>query len=655
MNNFIHKKPRLQNYELAMQLRGFFSDFLGDLSSYQYISATERRCFNLAYYFLQGKDRQRLLSNNGMLHYHKELASVFAATGDFPKIMIIDDLMVHGRGMSKFLYQLEVLIEDDLKEITVQNQTLIPAYEILNFRHHLVQAVDIYIYARNEKPLLIEDRYRRNIKSFYTLSEKQMHDLSWQLSDSLTRWEIANTCFVYSEHNEQLAKRLICESQIRKINSGSWKQLNWIYDVETMGLFIRFFNKEIVQHISSVRFFPGRCVDLSRMWFTSFSMIGAISRELLNDICDRIKETLQCSKQNDFAFLIDVLQDRTPGMQRSRGQLLYFLVSLIDYKELCEVLQINDPIKSEEDVIRLTDVGKISRNFGLYEEVFPEISRIVCSKQILKQIKGYVYQLMDSDLAPIHPLRQMSFTQSEETEFDLYNNAVEEIFYQIGIDAEENAKEWFENTHLFHSDSYQEYTDFGIARKTDGVIALSDFHLIADQDKGTCKNLIDLYSRTAALIGIMDYGVMGTRIHYSPQLDCQFPLCKAGEMATFFGPRKLAIAIPAFVLLEKYSRRMALTAKEAIIQFCNSIDISAITGMMIGDELTVWKREYISIVEKLPEQAEKYTSMLYRGGQTYQEWNFQNLTYKNHDVWLKCQWALEKQALKFLRLDDSAT
>lgn len=215
MKNGIRSRTHLNNYGLSLQIREFFTDFVGDTAQYAYVSATERRCFNLAYTFLPDDRKENLISNSGLLRYHRELAQQYLREGQFPRILILDDLVLHSRGISKYLHQLESAIEADILDLLrAEENPNVDTDGILRvFRRRLVQSIDLVVFARNKSPLLLDDRYVYRLKSQYTLPVRDLHDLSWQLSDCLTRWRQANTCFAYSEHNPQLWDWLISENQ----------------------------------------------------------------------------------------------------------------------------------------------------------------------------------------------------------------------------------------------------------------------------------------------------------------------------------------------------------------------------------------------------------------------------------------------------------
>lgn len=622
--NQIRSRPYLENYDLALKIKSFFTDFVGDTSEYTYVSASERRCFNLAYIFLPEEQKVNLVSNSGLLQYHRELTRYFADHGCFPRILILDDLMVHGRGMSKFLNQLETLIEADLMDLANDGsgQKQLPMEARRIFRHRLVQAVDLLVFAQNERPLLLDDRYRFCLKSEYILSERELHDLSWQLSDSLTRWRQANTCFAYSERNEDLWSTLVHECTLRNIEVEGWEQILWEYDEESMGVFLRFDEPRKTTRISSIRFFPGRN---KQRWFTSFTMLGAMPGKVIRELGEQFAELLRGENKACYAHILKLLTEDRADANCAIGQLLSYFLSVSDYRAFLRAIPNQHyQTPNEEWILRNTDIDKVSRNFGKEKDVHDGLVDILCSEKLMESIYQMLLQKITRSAAPI-----CAWSLDEATGLDgdipykVYNQRVEELFYKVGIDAEESAARWFYNVEVFQPASYQEYSGRNAREKTGGVISLSDFFIYAASEH--MQRATNPYYHVAALIHVMDYGLMGIRVGEVDGAGCQIFLCKAGEMATFYGPRRIATAIPALAILEESCRGGRFTPRELIDEFTNSLDEEKIRELIHVDEAT-WESQCRKKIKKLKDEIPKVTKELYRGDQHYTEWNFKNLT-----------------------------
>lgn len=626
IENKIRSRDHLETYDLALKIRSFFTDFVGDTSKYAYVSATERRCFNLAYIFLPEGQKRNLVSNSGLLQYHRELTRYFVEHGHFPRILILDDLMVHGRGLSKILYQLEMLIETDLKDManegSGQEQLSLEARRV--FRHRLVQAVDLLVFARNERPLLLDDRYRYCLKSEYVLSERDLHDLSWQLSDALTRWRQANTCFAYSERNTELWNMLVQEQTFRGIDVEGWDLIPWEYDGESMGVFLRFDEPQRSTRISSVRFFPGR---QKQRWFTSFTMMGAMPGRDIRQMGEQIAELLRNGKKPRYEYILKLLTEDRADADCAIGQMLSYFLSVLDYRSFLKAIPgLHYETPDADWIMRNTDVDKICRNFGKKADVYEGLVDILCSESLMESIHQILLQRIDRNAIPICALPLAAADElSGDVPYEAYNRCIEKLFYKVGIDAEESAARWFYNVEVFQPASYQKYRGRNISEKTGGVISLRDSFGFNSISLEETEDTANLHYRAAALIHVMDYGLMGIRVGEASGAQHQIFLCKAGEMATFFGPRRIALAVPALAVLEESCRGGRYTPRELIEEFADSLNEEKIKSLIQVDDAT-WKCECREVFYQLKKEIPVVTRELYRGDQHYSEWNFKNLT-----------------------------
>ena len=614
------QKPYLRSYGLVAQLDGFFRKVAEISEQYEFISATERRCFNLAYKLMVGPSRDRLVSNCGLLLQHRQLAREYALHGRFPRVLLLDDLLVHGRGLGKFLHLLEYALEADLRE-------MLESLNVGDFRRKLVQSIDIVVFARCKRPLLLEERYLNRLRAYQELSSNQIHDLSLQLTDSLTRFEIANTCFVYSCQVDPATFDL---------KSNSWRRIEWTYRQETMELYVRFFTSG---RISTIRSFPGRYAALDAPFYTSFTMLGNLSSAALDLCVEKLGRILKQSGSS-YSHLCGILLDNVTQVRNSKTQLLYFLCSVIDFRDFCQEMGQEFPLTMDDDL------DKVSRNFGLRGDLQPELGKLISSVDVLCQIKDVLYPILDQVLEPLGFMTE--HTVSEAPVEDV-NKCIRDIFYEVGIASEALAVYHADAIHHFLPDAYQNYDRKRYKTPPDGILSIKDFNMLADN----VLELTNQYSRVAGFIAAMDYGIMGARVQSSIYGDMEFALCKAGEMATAYGPEQLAIALPAFELLERYSRKIDMAPLDAILEFCSGLTEEKMRSYLNDkyySRIEELRQSYPNLIEELPVLANKYCPMMYRAGHRIQDWNFENLTAQPNRGWMTYQWYLQKQALNFLRI-----
>jgi hypothetical protein len=313
----------------------------------------------------------------------------------------------------------------------------------------------------------------------------------------------------------------------------NWRKVIWNYDQESMELYVRFCGEG---RVSTIRSFPNRYSNWDVPLFTSFTMLGSLSGTSLDLCAMKLREIFE---QSGIACgqLCDILCDENDQTRSSKTQLIHLICSVIDLSEFFwETGQIFSP--AEKD-----DLEKISRNFGLCGTIQPGLRAIIESETVLCRIKETLYPILDQALEPLgfHG-KQTGAGASVEA----VNQCIRDLFYEIGIKSEELAVRHEDAIHLFLPDAYQSYDKNDGKASSDGILSIRDFNALADEQ----SVLDDPYGRVAGFIAAMDCGIMGARVQSSICGDMEYALCKAGEMATAYGPERLAVAIPAFELLE---------------------------------------------------------------------------------------------------------
>ena len=104
------------------KLLQFFQGIWQSNAAYKVFMA--RRAFNLNFAFMEIKDVQYkdeykvegIMSNTALLLCAEEIADRYRLTGHFPRIIIADDLLIHGRGIMKLIDNLECLLVEFLKK-----------------------------------------------------------------------------------------------------------------------------------------------------------------------------------------------------------------------------------------------------------------------------------------------------------------------------------------------------------------------------------------------------------------------------------------------------------------------------------------------------------------------------------------------------------
>lgn len=127
-----------------------------------------------------------------------ELAASYRRRGVFPRILLCDDVMIHGRSMNH-------IIEGLLQELY---RLLEGEFERNEIKMALVKAVSIHVYTRTTDHLLLIGSYTWKLHCTRKESPNFWHQLSNDISSLIFRSDLTNACYIYTEHmsDEQMEK-----------------------------------------------------------------------------------------------------------------------------------------------------------------------------------------------------------------------------------------------------------------------------------------------------------------------------------------------------------------------------------------------------------------------------------------------------------------
>lgn len=360
--------------EIVAALAKFLVNLYDDADRYSYVSITERRFFNFFYaIFLDYPNTppkpllKKLVSNNGLLIQHKSLLEYYLAEGQFPSILLADDLAIHGRSMGKFLYQLEQAIIEDFQ----QEKGASPTKEERDMLHYqLISAVDIRVFAKSRNPVLLEDGYAAKLKFDYNLYSDKLHQVTDLLSQSVSLPKVANTSFVLSARFQGRNGKtdgdggpgpdLMLLPQMGA-SCGNWQYVPWISrwrnSSKKLHTYIRpFADGRGTYLISTVRFYEGPSPLL-----TSYSIIDGLETGAPDGFGGTYYALRYALSTPDSRYgpLSDILADENPHAQQARGQLVSTFLSIAGLIEFCADYKL-----PAARVLQDSDVMKLAINYG---------------------------------------------------------------------------------------------------------------------------------------------------------------------------------------------------------------------------------------------------------------------------------------------------
>lgn len=159
-----------------------------------------RRCLNLMHSFYRSKyDSPTLLpdkdfySERALLANVPEIAEKYRKNGKLPKVLIVDDILIHGRNISILINK----YVDALCSLLEKN-----GIDRTRFENEILDSIVVKTFVRSCYPLLIPNEYRRCLQ--YRKDGKDIwqparwHELSSRISIVVDRGLFSNTSFVLS-------------------------------------------------------------------------------------------------------------------------------------------------------------------------------------------------------------------------------------------------------------------------------------------------------------------------------------------------------------------------------------------------------------------------------------------------------------------------
>lgn len=616
-------KPHTVSDDMRLSIAEFGSWVSKKSDRYVYVAAKERRGFNLIYRYWSGKDN--LVTATGLLSRYKMIADKYQATQQFPKILLLDDLAIYGRGLMKVWHQLRDLIFSYLQDTYHDWEHREPDQFYRDFQ----RSVDVCVFASGYKAcLLAEGPLHFQVFSGEFSSPSKIHELSLQFSQFLATSEVANTSFSFSARYKVLSERMISP----KIDlPAGWGRTVIEYEGEKGYIFFRAWGNEAIKRISTLRLFPGRSEFLAPQ-ITSFPIMGNISRDGLEELCKRGAKMARLVGAEKIEAL---LLETGIHLQSARLQLICFICSAIDFFNFCQ--DFFTPAEYEMLTCELTcDIRKTACNFGGGEELFQELLSIIFIEKVRKILEKIFVPELEKHVKSFIRLspNEIAGLDIQEEGSELAKHCMESVAqhaYEVGISDTEQAIKISNMPYLFEPLKYQQICKHTTAAFSDGV--LDPKIILAEPTYDTSDTDVSVHISVliASFVIAMDRGLFGPIENVKQDGEAYF-LAKVGELSTFYYPKRFFRFIPAFSLVEKFFFRQSDSKRKAIVTFVHWLH------RKLPDLLS----------ENGWEQLSEYIEQTYRCEQTFQDWNFLQLVGSESDPQAA---ALEDEAKKFLLLD----
>ena len=434
------KRKRLDNYNRSVLGEDYYllaKDFFKEVweSTARYKVFLARRCLNLMYAFyrteyskpLENADKT-FYTDGSLLANAYEIAESYITWNVVPEILIVDDILIHGRTLTRILDRLINMVYDYLTKKEISKDKSEVEYDILC-------SVSIKVMVQNDKPMLIKDVYYQKLESKSDMSDvwtpRRWHELSSRISRLVSESYFYNTSFVISMYETDN------HPPVHQKIENALKDVGFI-----VSKWEKRFNRNV--WAKPIKNKSGDIVALYTVRVTQNAVDNTyiiVPYVILSDF--RLSSLDSFDKINGFINYFE------PNLNRTRAEALYFILSynllmlikkkagipLDEYDNLdIDKWQIEDTIRAYN-----LDIDKISINFrkGRLSESTKWINSVIYNKECLLQWDE-MDRLIINGIKDFKPLIQLKNDKSTDNSSN-YDTIIEDILAFEGEKIEEDA------------------------------------------------------------------------------------------------------------------------------------------------------------------------------------------------------------------------
>lgn len=359
-----------ENYE---KLKKWYIQIID--SDAQYIVFVVRRCYILALILetiMNDKIDQHdkvILTDSSFLLACDDLAEYYDKNGQFPKILLCDDVLIHG-------YNIKCIIENVEKQLCC---LLEGKYDPFVVKNALTNALQLKIYCFVEKSaVFLPKQYFARADFMVLASPLQRHKLTRAIAALVVKSGIANASYIYSE--------TINEIQFRKIQLERKEFIKSEYVGNVEYTWVKILNRYgRAKAISILRIIPFKHNRYRVIPFVFIPNLGTGETERL--LLEMRNKGIE--KEHSCVFF-DMLRNELSEIEGRRSvnewiSLILSMAVLHDFKECYSIY--NDMSSQEEQVYHDEEREKLFRNYRWNKFEIKEYLEKCINKPILENIR----------------------------------------------------------------------------------------------------------------------------------------------------------------------------------------------------------------------------------------------------------------------------
>ena len=471
-------------------------------------------------------------TQSGMFLQADAFAREYHNSGRFPTIIIVDELARTGYDLAEFMYTFEQHIIAALEELS-HNE--ISRRDVHNA---LIAAVRFHVYMCNEKPLLVNEDFRRIVRRQISANEEDQYKFAADIARDVTlSQETENTAYTPTLY---LSDQKYNELVTRFESGNKWSRNEWYY----RGTESDIWHRTICLDGDVKLYFAVRARHLTRFSkraLTAFVFWRGMERESLDSSVYLFRKFLR-RESDGFRNFCKILDNNT---DLRRGVQVNFLYSLLS-------LSLNLSFLREANVRSIPtdhDLEKICQSFGSVENLLPEYNAYMQMAWEESSFSAALFHFLENDLA--------FFATPFHARVSVHNDSKSNSQYLLNAENYlcERSLQEHETVFLRRKDSinYVSWSKFGNLAEC-GL----DYYLNSFPDDYT-----SLDQKLGALLMLLQTGMTGMKkvtATLGDSTECAF-LLTVGETVDIIHFQHLYRFIPALIAIEGLCKKRGLNSE----------------------------------------------------------------------------------------------
>lgn len=542
--------------------------------NWNYVVFVVRRSYLLALLLekMTGKKMEEnstaaFLTDASLILQCRKMADIFKETGSFPSILLCDELLLHGRNFNHLIDEMENRLTEYL-----------PDYDRQDIRCALAAAVQIYVYARTEREVLLYGRYEENMKYVRREQAKFLHSFSSRISEWILCSGFANSSYVYTRYIEEEQMAIIREKE--ELIDTKYQNTIQYTAVSYAGI------KNRKKAVLALRFVKVK--DGQGYLAIPFVFLPNLDADVTAMLLEEVKKR---AGNADFSRIMKLFAG-VPG-RRTFNEFLTMLFSHVVLYDFLERYHIEvQPEEREKSAFFFEEIRKLARNynFDTLQDTSKLLQDLLCRKLFNKDEMTAMFERVIPDRYKVLELSTDEYPAKTAMSQDRIVKRLELYFYYRGWQEEKFA---YRMTQMPYDIS---------PRRSERRV------------RGCCFILTELCSGygvqearvfLAYFMQMMDAGVLSLSSYAPNNMDvvgyAQF--AKAGELSLLLEPLRFYEYLPMLALMQSECSKWKVDLEKELEKFSSRMeqgfDSDRINGFlefiqtleMIGQKADEWEDE----------------------------------------------------------------